>query len=81
MRGPLGRVRRARPLLGQRREHRHDRRRPLVVPKRIDQRVDESVEPAPEIGFQLLPRGERSHRSARVHYEKDLIGGGRQIAL
>jgi hypothetical protein len=37
--------------LRQRRRHGHDARRPLVAPKRIDQRVDESVEPAPEIGF------------------------------
>ena len=38
----------------QRRRHGHDRRRPLIVPK--DQRVVESVDPAPEIEFQIEPR-------------------------
>jgi hypothetical protein len=39
----------------------------------LDQRVDENVEPAPQVGFQLVLCGERDHRSARVHDELDLI--------
>ena len=63
---------RARPLLDQRRLHSHDRRRPLIVPKRIDERVGERIAPTLEIGFQLVSGREGSHRAARVH----LIGGG-----
>jgi hypothetical protein len=64
----------------QRRRHGHDRRA-LVAPERIDERVDECVEPAPQIGLHLAPRGEGSLGAASVHHEKDLIGGGHQISL
>jgi hypothetical protein len=59
------------PSFRQRRRHGHDARR-VAVRERADQRVDESVEPAPEISFQLGTCGERGHRSACVHHEKDL---------
>ena len=36
---------RARPLLGERRRQGHDARRPLIVPKRVDQRVGERIAP------------------------------------
>jgi hypothetical protein len=54
---------------------------PLVAPERTEKLVSECVEPAPQIGLQLAPCREGGHRAVRVHDEKDLIGGGRQISL
>jgi len=54
---------------------------PWLPPKRADQRVDEHVEPTPQISLQLAPCGEGSPGAARIHDEKDLIGGSHQISL
>src|SRR5262249_25939949 len=66
--------------LRQRRRHCHDGRA-LIGPKRIDHRVGERVEPAAQVGLQLATGGEGSFGAARIHDEKDLIGGSHQISL
>jgi hypothetical protein len=55
--------------LRQRRRQGHDGRHMSVVPERIDQRVDECVDPAPQVGFHLVA-GRESLGAARVMTRK-----------